>query len=440
MNLILLIGTNPLPNFVTAKYFKERIDTVHLIHSAENPQHPGTASAAKNLREQLMGAGICKIDPVALEDVASKIRIRQDLGAKLKILNGSSVHLNYTGGTKSMAVHIYTYLQETFKDRLTCSYLDAITGRIVFDDGSTPTEDLRQQIPVDINSMLGLHGYTCGMGRECSFPNALKILNEWVQNGKIAEFMAWKNHYLRFIFYRDTVRQFREEKVEGTKKHGHDLLNEHIKQEWIKQRVDECNTSLCKNGDIRSLIESFDDNPLFKNMSGAWELETMFDKSSFRGVKNIVYGFLDGIWLEHYIHGIIVELCEKKGLQGEFFGISLEPKRDGQTNNDLEMDAFIINGHVLNGISITTGNKFDCKLKAFEVMHRVRQIGGDESRGIVIGDISSKEAKTITETVKSELSGGEHDVHFKALGREAWKRDTLIKELETFIWQRQTRQ
>ncbi|SHF27274.1 hypothetical protein SAMN02745195_02252 [Thermoanaerobacter uzonensis DSM 18761] len=42
-------------------------------------------------------------------------------------------------------------------------------------------------------------------------------------------------------------------------------------------------------------------------------------------------------------------------------------------------------GYQLIGISLTTSTRQgECKLKGFEVIHRVRQIGGDESKAILI--------------------------------------------------------
>ena len=120
-DLILLIGTNPLPNYVVASHFlnvNPNLERVWLIYSETN---------------HLIGQqGTKNVDRYILRHLPQKAK----------------VHLNYTGGTKAMAVHVYRALESDRRDA-TFSYLDARNHRLVQDDVQYPiTKDLRQEVTI----------------------------------------------------------------------------------------------------------------------------------------------------------------------------------------------------------------------------------------------------------------------------------------------------
>ena len=95
-HLILLIGTNPLPNFVAAQLLLKQGGVVHLICT------PDTGEIAKQLKKQLEKKKLaCHIYPDIKQNRPSSIfeSIRS-----IQIENSGSVGLHYTGGTKAMAV------------------------------------------------------------------------------------------------------------------------------------------------------------------------------------------------------------------------------------------------------------------------------------------------------------------------------------------------
>ncbi len=426
MNLILLVGTNPLPNYVTALYFEKDIKALYLVHSATEPGQPSTTMTTKTVADNLAkylkkNTEITNIEMVSLQDVANKKIIDMSLDNNLatKIATGQPVHLNYTGGTKAMAVHVYTYVNSKFKSNLTCSYLDSRTGRMVFDDGTRNSEDLRHTYKVDMKTMLGLHGYS-----KCRKPNKLTIntskisetLDSMVQSEKIMTLLKLR-FYLRIILYCDVDKVFK----------NCDDLECYISNERVLPWIAECNDVSNKN-ELSELMKCMEDIPLFELDGDKWSLRTKFDGSTFKSaVKELVYDFLDGKWLEDYVAGILTDCKE----ENDDVGFSLMPVREGKSNNDLELDAYVIRGHELTGISVTTG---DSKLKAFELMHRVRQIGGDESRGILICNEPQEKVNTITKTIKSALANGDQTVNFEAFGIDSWKKSELEKIFRRFIW------
>lgn len=97
--LILLVGGNPLPNYVAACALKDklRIEQVHLFYTKQ------VEDVTNNLRECLKKKGFQLRDSDSfIDDAASAEKIRR---ACNDIARGS--HLHYTGGTNTMAVHVY---------------------------------------------------------------------------------------------------------------------------------------------------------------------------------------------------------------------------------------------------------------------------------------------------------------------------------------------
>src|SRR5690606_16455406 len=92
-----------------------------------------------------------QIEKSPLSDISRDCIIMRNLDDQLLqgIDRNSKVHLNYTGGTKSMAVHVYRFLEKNLKNRFSASYLDARNYCIVFDNRiEKDTGDLRGNIKI----------------------------------------------------------------------------------------------------------------------------------------------------------------------------------------------------------------------------------------------------------------------------------------------------
>ncbi len=171
-DLVLLIGTNPLPNFVVAEYFlsnNDNLKNIWLLHSENNSLQAGTKTQAENLEELLRQRWkgnhsnlYFPLEKVSLSDVSNSETIRREIERKMiNRLEGRSVfHLNYTGGTKAMATHVYNHLEESKNsgnDHF--SYLDANNFRLVADNRGVIAEDLRQSVQMEFADLIALHGF-----------------------------------------------------------------------------------------------------------------------------------------------------------------------------------------------------------------------------------------------------------------------------------------
>lgn len=197
-HLILLIGTNPLPNFVVAEYFLNQypiIQTIWLIHSEENALQAGTNEQAGNLEKLLRKRWEQKkqhaalqfpLEKISLSDVSNAKRIRSDLQKMWsKLGNAPSMHLNYTGGTKTMSTHVYVALKEAdaHKQRVSCSYLDARNFRLIDDEQGILVHDLRKEVQLSFDELIALHGFKrCNKNRIVNFVQASAAIEERINN------------------------------------------------------------------------------------------------------------------------------------------------------------------------------------------------------------------------------------------------------------------
>ncbi len=377
--LVLLVGTNPLPNYVVGKYFLEKniCDGLVLVYSEETDRQKGTKEYAKRIRDKLdLEPKRCCFIP--LRDVGDPIAIKRDLG-KSKSLQRireecELVHLNYTGGTKSMAVHTYSFLKSKFGKKFESSYLDARRHCIMYDQDNQKEKrkdegvDLRRHINLDIETLLSLHLYD------------------------ITQNLAWED--CKFSDFLEPIRQ----KIILPDKWD-------VFKEWIKSKQNE--------KDIIRALKSKKDGYICD----------VFD--AFPKLKRGAIEFLKGTWLEWYVYKEVREILLKENFkisleEKKHFGVSLKAERSKDRSVEFELDIYILYGYQLIGISVTTSSTRSVyKSKGFEVIHRVRQIGGEESKAIlVIGDNRRK-----AEELQSDLFAmtGVTEDRFIVFGKEDWE-------------------
>src|SRR5271157_6277958 len=106
-HLLLLVGSNPLPNAVAGKLLTTTAGRITLIHSASSFQ------IAQNLASWFRNAGYSDIGLRQVEQsdatsVYQKVEtLLKEYESKHGNANRARVGLNYTGGTKVMAVQAH---------------------------------------------------------------------------------------------------------------------------------------------------------------------------------------------------------------------------------------------------------------------------------------------------------------------------------------------
>ena len=315
-SLFLLIGTNPLPNYVAFRLLAKPECHVYLVHTDE------TGKIANRL-----------VDAMGLpSDEWTKILVKDsdanDIFTKIyshaKDKNG--LGLNYTGGTKSMAVHSYRAILDVDPAAI-FSYLDARRLELTIDrvGASSIRRSVGLSVRLSMEALLTLHGRT---------PD--KLNKDPFQPDVCRELVTIPRTELR---------------------------------KW-------CDDNLRSGTDLKKKQDPKTELPPFENLSKYWNgCETLGELAAQWGKKiGSLARWFDGKWLEHYTLWAVQQVAQECEVHDAVW--NLEPEK-----NKFDLDVAALRGYQLFAISCTTGsNKGLIKQKLFEVYVRARQLGGDEAR------------------------------------------------------------
>ncbi|MCF8011040.1 MAG: hypothetical protein K9L17_01060 [Clostridiales bacterium] len=446
-DLVLLVGTNPLPNYVVTKYFLQSnvdIQCIWLVYSEHTNYQQGTEELANCIKdtviEDINKARDIKMNLVSLSDVSSAIKIKNDIEKKMlsKLLSngsGHSVHLNYTGGTKAMAVHIYREVEKKIESKSSFSYLDARDFTLKDDNEGTITNDLRETLDISLETLMNLHGYERKdkNSKQDTFDNQ-KVINEFkkiINNEELDSYLKWQNNFLRKNYFDE--KGFIENKSRFLK---HNKLEEEDKSGWDRLRQEFNDVT---PPSVMNLLKSLpSDKSIIDENNELWIPDKSINKKLFKNrLKPSVNGCLAGKWLESYVENIIKENIEVDE-QLKLKDIPIESNweiKSKKGNKEFELDVIVINGYQICGISCTTGkDKGLCKEKGFEILFRVNQIGGDEARAILVTPLSDDRVEDLTEDLKM-VSGTTED-KLLVIGQADLKEEILWKKIKEHIWSR----
>ncbi len=416
-DLILLVGTNPLPNYVVAKYFlinNQNLKKIWLVHSEKQNDNAGTKEIAERIEDVIkkehpeVKFGYC-----ALADISDARTIKNYI-ERIILPKIDSVHFNYTGGTKAMAVHVYRAIERAGNIRnRSFSYLDARKFVLIDDEKGVVTDDLRTSINVESETfsfdiLMKLHGYEKkddGLNYKDWVP-ALQGFQQAINDGKLEKYFEWKKEVLRKIYYK----------------------NENIIESISKARQNIIDFSNIFDGhefkdDALIILSKIPQEFSILDVSNLWVPDN--DVAYKERIKSIK--FLDGGWLESYVFMI---------LNDDLKDIPIEPNwRLKKRNNgkDFELDLILLNGYQIYGISCTTDSSEGlCKSKGFEILHRVNQIGGEEAKAILITCLSHKENKVESLQKDLKLETGSNE-KLKVLGIEDLTENKLLQKIKEYI-------
>ncbi len=303
--LFLLVGTNPLPNYVVAMYFimhNPSLKNIFLFYSEENLPQKGTYELANNLKELLKnkileskqsssnkqyGTLNIQFHLEPIKDVSRGDIIENSVKKVLDKIRHLSFHLNYTGGTKVMGLYTYRAL-ERFRERksdVRCSfsYLDARKYSLVHDESGVSTDDLRKEIKLSHLDLLCLHGFKdVSKKQEFRFQEALKKFEELIENDRIDSYFE---SYNRKIFLKDDGRLISKKK---------DLIERLVQ---VKNTKDE-KPPKAEGVFLEVVLSMPKEYRIFDEEGNIADL--LCDEKLEKAIK-----FLDGLWLEWYVYEIL---------------------------------------------------------------------------------------------------------------------------------------
>lgn len=346
-HLFLLIGTNPLPNFVATRLLVQPNGVVHLLHT---PETGNFADSIKRQLEQYLPSAEYRLHEISGYD---STRIRHDIGRiarrlweDLRGARDASVGLHYTGGSAVMSAHAYSIIEEVFPDAV-FSYLNARTLSIQFDGrNGEPTRSIYA-------------------GRLCKVS-----LEELVQLHSHTKFKEEPKRFKASEFVRAIIQALLEINLteEGFRAWG----------EYTRKAKDERYKSLPDLSSYPSLepfvnvLHSLGENPTPADVVAAMERRAKKGLVSHRE-------WFEGIWLEEYVLWELSRFAEEYPLHsyGQGMKVILRKSR----TKYFELDVAAMHGYQLFAISCKASNNKDrCKLALLEAYVRARQLGGDEAR------------------------------------------------------------
>jgi len=400
--LILLVGTNPLPNFVVAEYYIKNnpsLSKIILIYSEQTRDQESTKDYAENINNVIEKRNhSIEIKLIPLSDISNAKDIERDINKKLlPLISADSIHLNYTGGTKAMGIHVYRLLKEKISNA-SFSYLDARTFKLIDDEKGPITSDLREVVSITLQDILELHGYE-RINEEPEFEckDAIKIFQELIEKDELKSYF---DSYKREIF---------------CTKEG-ELITK-------KSQIDPKLRDMKAVNPLLSIVLALPEEYRIFNPDGTFR-EPAKNKQLKKTIK-----FIDGVWLEHYIYTILKEEESFKNCDINMNCEIRSPK--WSSGQKFEIDLSLVNGYQLIGLSCTTSDELRiCKSKGFEILHRTRQIGGDEARAVLVTRLKSSKRDELHNELSIDTGGKKNIL---VLGEEDLKRERFINKLKEFI-------
>ncbi len=331
-HLFLLVGGNPLPNWVAARLLLRKDGQIYLAHSDE------TIKFAQKLSELLLEKGIGQPIYIEISDPSDADAIYTAIRPHVKKIRSGQIGLNYTGGTKAMSVHSYRTLEKEIQKGIPSpifSYLDARTLEMRFDNTQSYFVGLNPEVKLTIDELAQLHNLK-KRNQPKTEPTAVPVAEALVEVFRSkAGYDKW-NKWIGIL-----------------RKCDPDV---HTFDEW-KEPLTSVAEAIVQNIPLSTSITAFcqEENSPFKNWGQLKD-------------------FLQGKWLESYVTSLIQSKQVLMHVNDLAWGVETQ-------GIHFEGDVIAIRGCQCHFISCYSAAKKDrCKLKLTEVFVRASQLGGDEAR------------------------------------------------------------
>jgi hypothetical protein len=429
-HLLLLVGSNPVPNAVAGKLLTSPGGTISLIHSADG------LDLAQRLKSWFLDAGYSDTNigftqveesnaTLVYERVHEVLEQRENDFSNAKKARIARVGLNYTGGTKVMSVHAYRALENWAKSRdreAFFSYLDARTLQMRFD--RAPGRDaisfsVGQEVDIGIGDLLELHDWKLEKNptSEPVLPQSAATLLAVHSNPTDAKIWTdWRQNEL----FRNARRR--------------EVIPPPI---WVYQSEEELQEKLERpasndrwksNTDLRKLAISWPNLPALRetmsNELGQGDAEYLnLTAAKGKRCKDEVdfCKWLSGTWLESAMLTALQNCPQELHLKE--CRMDLQPKvpRNGAGKTGFQFDVVAIRGYQLFAFSCTTesaeesGGRGLLKQKLFEAYVRARQMGGDEACVALVCCMRQEEADKLEDEMRRDISP---EGRIRVFGRE----------------------
>lgn len=354
-HLILLVGGNPLPNYVAARLLGRDPANIHLVHTSQ------TDDVADKLIKRLDPTGKIKKLPVTQEP----FKIYAKIDELIKNLGPGSVGLHYTGGTKAMAAQAY-HAARSSKGNVQLSYLDARSSCLYFEGVSPDAHAIPfsaiddPRVALTVHEIMELHGISLQR------PDGSNSFEQHVSTKRLLIAQAILNSNLD---------------------HWADWISKNLRGWNEKKKKHE----FLKGGDLKAISAPVDEFPHIANAFNSLgqtsnTLQEWARLAEFPGNSDSMIDFarfLEGGWLETQVFRLLEKIKTDSGVP--LFDIGMNYSSFDGGDELFEFDMAATRGYRLYAASCTTDSSQEiCRSKLFEVFYRAGQMGGDESRAALV--------------------------------------------------------
>ncbi|MGH9890646.1 MAG: hypothetical protein ACREA0_01405 [bacterium] len=387
-HLLLLVGSNPLPNAVAARLLAKQDTYIHLVGSQ------GLHDVTKRLRCWLENNKYKNVSLTGEVDEYDPRSIFCAVSAALATIQDGVVGLNYTGGTKAMAVHAYRAVLDWWQPRQSkgCArpiftYLDP-HGPAMVRDPEDPkgggTLEKREVLLLPHSKMtlkddvLTLHGWQYnGPTTEPILPKSAHKLADVYANGNGDAWETWIVDELRYRAKRERGKKRSEDRFRCP--NAREGIEACYQRPFWKPNNQLKPIKLVWPSDpkLSEVVKTLGEELALENMPcftlGAGKITTLFNE-----VQDFCK-WLEGRWLESLALKAFQDNASCLSLHD--CAMNLNPTLKDKPATHFELDAVAIRGYRLFACSCSADQSNPrLKTKLFEVYHRARQIGGDEAR------------------------------------------------------------
>ncbi|HET9919203.1 MAG TPA: hypothetical protein VFQ30_05135 [Ktedonobacteraceae bacterium] len=430
-HLLLLVGSNPLPNAVAGKLLTVQGGKISLIHSKDGSDLAGRLAA------WFRNAGYVDIGLKQVEEsdaasvrreVSRAIEEYEQAYTETNQTHTARVGLNYTGGTKVMSTHAYRTLEQwasVHKREAVFSYLDARTLHIRFEQitGWPPISFyVGLELDMSIRDLLKLHNWELtkepitvpGLPESAAALLAIhsnaanaRIWTEWLHNDLFP--IARKRVAIRPPFW---VFQSGKE-LQGQYNVEQPAPNDQwkSKSKLRGQAISWPNLPVLRETMSKELGQGGAEN---LDLTTATGLNRCKDEVEF-------CKWLSGIWLEYAVLSALQHCAQELHLND--YCMDLRPRvLDSEEKGELfQFDVVAIRGYQLFAFSCTTGSAKEnggrarLKHRLFEAYVRTRQMGGDEACVALVCCMNQEEADRLEDEMRRDISP---EGRIRVFGRE----------------------
>ncbi len=309
---------------------------------------------------------------ISLENYESDAyQIQTRIQKVIKDLNGQ-VGLNYTGGTKAMAVHAYRAIFKEKRQEAVFSYLDPRWLEMCIDQEGGDRIRLKvdpEDLGVKIAKIFQIHGWQLLSEPDYAptSPEAASAFAKFHANAKCGElWREWCNKVLRKATRNQQDKWLKERELKAVAPLSLEIPSD---SETTQQ------ASLKDHLEIIEALKALG----YSDSANTISLQDV-QKNGFKDLSNLCK-WLDGEWLEDYTLQQVQKVPKELKIHESAASFWIKDPASTENRTKFQFDVAFTRGYQLFALSCTTiDEKPGCKQKLFEAYIRARQLGGDEAR------------------------------------------------------------